>query len=155
MSDALPISPGAPAADARTVLLMSAPIPFIGVIAHHAWFVVEADGRTDRWEVWQHRNVGGMSCGHLHQNLQPAFADVGAGGVLQLATYEGDTATALTHRIETSPTRYPFCNRYVVWPGPNSNTWVAWVLNGCQAAGRSPLGWKLLGSGFANLIRNP
>ena len=35
-------------------------------------------------------------------------------------------------REDTSGTKtiesYPYCERYRYWPGPNSNTFVAWVL---------------------------
>jgi Protein of unknown function (DUF3750) len=43
---------------------------------------------------------------------------------------EGDQAAALIPAIENSIARYPHQQRgtYVVWPGPNSNTFVAWVV---------------------------
>ena len=40
----------------------------------------------------------------------------------------------------------PFCSRYYPWPGPNSNTFVAWVL--AQAGVEHRLGWRALGSNY-------
>jgi len=42
-----------------------------------------------------------------------------------------------------SAASYPFCGRYLAWPGPNSNTFVAWVLR--RADIRHRLGWMALG----------
>jgi Protein of unknown function (DUF3750) len=43
---------------------------------------------------------------------------------------DGDEATLLIPAIETSIQHYPFQKKgsYTVWPGPNSNTFVAWVV---------------------------
>ncbi len=43
---------------------------------------------------------------------------------------EGPEAAALIPRIEESIARYPYADRgsYRVWPGPNSNSFVAWVV---------------------------
>jgi hypothetical protein len=41
---------------------------------------------------------------------------------------------------------YPHCQTYRYWPGPNSNTYVAWVLR--QAGIDHPLGRLAVGKGF-------
>jgi Protein of unknown function (DUF3750) len=43
---------------------------------------------------------------------------------------EGEPAAALIPAIETQISAYPFSKRgsYAVWPGPNSNTFVSWVV---------------------------
>ena len=43
---------------------------------------------------------------------------------------EGAQAEALIPAIEASIARYPYSGRgaYRVWPGPNSNSFVAWVV---------------------------
>ena len=49
------------------VELRYAPLPLIGAIAVHYWFVVFDDaGACHRWEVWQTKNAGGISYGHVH-----------------------------------------------------------------------------------------
>ena len=47
---------------------------------------------------------------------------------------EGAEAAALIPRIEESIARYPFSGpgAYRVWPGPNSNSFVAWVVRNTQ-----------------------
>ncbi len=39
----------------------------------------------------------------------------------------GDEAEALIDNIEAAVARYPWKGEYTVWPGPNSNTFVAWL----------------------------
>ncbi len=45
-----------------------------------------------------------------------------------LKDVRGSGADALIDRIEAAVARYPFADRYRIWPGPNSNTFVAFVL---------------------------
>lgn len=45
-----------------------------------------------------------------------------------LADMRGDGVDAVIARIETAVRDYPFAGEYSVWPGPNSNTFTAWVL---------------------------
>ncbi|NQZ07507.1 MAG: DUF3750 domain-containing protein, partial [Algicola sp.] len=42
--------------------------------------------------------------------------------------WQGDKATVLAAILRDSPSRYPFKARYHYWPGPNSNTYVQWIL---------------------------
>jgi len=46
---------------------------------------------------------------------------------------------------------YPFCDRYLPWPGPNSNTFAAWVLE--QAGIEHALGWKAIGRNYGRRKR--
>jgi Protein of unknown function (DUF3750) len=68
---------------------------------------------------------------------------------------EGEAAAMLIPRIEASIARYPFqkAGSYTVWPGPNSNTFVSWVVRhttGLDAELSSvAVGKDWLGSGFA------
>jgi len=45
-----------------------------------------------------------------------------------LADKRGNGVDALIARIETAVRAYPYASEYTVWPGPNSNTFTAWVL---------------------------
>ncbi|MFU8816913.1 MAG: DUF3750 domain-containing protein [Pseudomonadales bacterium] len=126
--------------DAAVVELRAARIPFIGAIAHHHWFVVERE-RRDRWEVWQNAGAGGeCSWGHLHKNLLPADAGVGSGPSWVVKRWCGQAAGTLAARIERSPLTYPWCHKYHYWPGPNSNTYAQWVLDGALRLGRCGVG---------------
>jgi hypothetical protein len=146
-----------PATDGLLVELRAARIPFIGAIAHHHWLVVERSDRSgcrwqrDRWEVWQYPDFGGhLAAGHLHKNLLPADAGVGGGPSWVIAQWRGEQALSLTERIERSPTCYPWCSRYRYWPGPNSNTYVQWILGDDHRLGRCGVG-RGYGRGVARL----
>ena len=45
-----------------------------------------------------------------------------------IADLRGPAAAAAIPRIEQAVSAYPYAERYRVWPGPNSNTFVAYVL---------------------------
>jgi hypothetical protein len=104
--------------------LRYAPLPYIGAFAWHYWFVVSGH----RWEVWQTKNAGGASCiGHVHCDLKAPEDGVGGGPSRLAMTWDGEEARRILevlNRIDT----YPHCHRYHYWPGPNSNSFVAWVL---------------------------
>ena len=127
------------------VQLRYATLPFIGFIARHYWFVVfDESGECHRWEVWQRSNAGGVSVGHLHCDLKPPDAGVGGGPMHIAAEWKGDEARRLRKVLESSS--YPHCHRYRMWPGPNSNTFVAWVLR--KAGVEHNLGAKALGKRY-------
>lgn len=44
-----------------------------------------------------------------------------------LAEKRGPGAQALIERIDRAARNYPYAGQYSVWPGPNSNTFTAWV----------------------------
>lgn len=108
--------------------LYAAPIPGIEFLAIHPWFVVKTADSTSytRWEVWQ--DAGG-SFGHVRRNLQSAEADVGAGGAYVIAELQGAAAAAVVDFINTQSPTYPCRDNYVLFPGPNSNSYAQWVLD--------------------------
>jgi hypothetical protein len=125
------------------VELRYAPLPLIGAIAVHHWFVVyDEAGACHRWEVWQTPDAGGQSFGHVHCDLKPPEADVGGGPTRLAARWEGAEARRIAAVLERAE-RYPSRNRYRYWPGPNSNSFVAWVLR--EAGIRYALHWKGIG----------
>lgn len=104
--------------------------------AVHYWFAVGAAGTIDwqRWEVWQKPNCCPTSWGHVHLNLMPPDSAVGGGPCRINCEWRGAAARRIAAMLAT-PTEYPYWHRYHYWPGPNSNTYAAWVL---RAAGISP-----------------
>lgn len=122
--------------------LRAARIPVIGRIAHHYWLVI-LDGVPERWEIWQWRDAGGESWGHLHRNLLPYDQGVGNGPSWVVRRWRGEPAAELATRITQSPRIYPWRDRYLPWPGPNSNTFVRWVI-GDPAL----MGWQALGKHY-------
>ncbi len=117
------------------VELRAAAIPGLpGIFADHYWLLVlrGAEGNhfqeCDRWEVWQHSHRNDSSWGHLHKNLLPPCQGVGNGPSRLIHDWIGDEAKVFTEKIESSPSTYPFIQKYRYWPGPNSNTYVQWIV---------------------------
>jgi hypothetical protein len=113
--------------------------------AVHYWFVVWDSDGCHRWEVWQTKNAGGRSIGHLHCDLKHPDAGVGGGPARLAAQWTGDQAIAIKRVLEKAQA-YPFCQKYRYWPGPNSNTFAAWVLR--QAGVQHKLGPLALGKRY-------
>ncbi len=130
--------------DINTVSLWTTDIPNLGFIAEHHWFVINDAGQQTRWEVWQFANVItneiGESWDHLHRDLMPPEQGVRNGPAHKLQEWSGEAAAYLTDRIRKSPENYPWCSKYRYWPGPNSNTYVQWVLLGKHELSRKGLG---------------
>lgn len=71
-----------------------------------------------------------------------------------LGDIRGPGVDAIIQRIETAAREYPYPDRYHVWPGPNSNTFTAFILRRVPelrvdlpptAIGKDFLGWKSVG----------
>jgi len=132
------------------VRLMYASLPApLGVVAVHYWFnLLDPCGACERWEVWQRAHAGGLAFGHLHCNLKGPDEGVGGGPAVLVREWDGDSAFHLEEVLRKAQGIYPYRHHYRPWPGPNSNTFVAWVL---RQAGMEPslLSWKAIGKGFA------
>jgi len=115
------------------------------VLAVHCWLVVHDGPTCQRWEVWQTRNAGGCSIGHVHRDLKAPYDGVGGGRARIAAAWTGEQAGAIS-RVLDRARDYPHCERYLAWPGPNSNTFVAWVLR--EAGIVHPLGRKAFGRSY-------
>ena len=72
-----------------------------------------------------------------------------------LAELRGAQAAGLAPRIAAAARSYPWANEYTAWPGPNSNTFVAWILRAVPelqvdlpptAIGKDYLGDRVLAS---------
>jgi hypothetical protein len=71
------------------------------------------------------------------------------------ADKRGAEAAALIPRIEAAAKAYPYAGEYSAWPGPNSNTFVAWITRAVPelgadlpptAIGKDYLGGSIVGS---------
>lgn len=114
------------------VQLRAAKIPFIGYIAFHYWFVIQTGNITERWEVWQNQHRCQLSWGHLHLNLLQPHQGVGNGSSWIEQTWYGEDAEKLIKIIQKSPNTYIYNYLYRYYPGPNSNTYVQWILDQTQ-----------------------
>lgn len=135
-----------------TVELWYAPLPKpLTAIAWHHYFVVRrgttnTTKTTDRYEVWQTKNAGGESAGHVHKNLMGAERGVGGGAAVRVREWTGAEAERLARVLDAAFANYPHRERYLVFPGPNSNTFVGWVLS--EAGVRHRLDWRGIGRWF-------
>ncbi|BAQ66143.1 DUF3750 domain-containing protein [Geminocystis sp. NIES-3709] len=119
--------------------LRGAKIPFIGYIAVHYWFVI-IDDKQERWEIWQSQNLVSSSWGHLHKNLMGVTRGVGNGDSWLEKQWQGEEAQKLIRIIRSSPFNYPYNYLYRYYPGPNSNTYVQWILD--EGKINYPLSWR-------------
>ncbi|TWU05439.1 DUF3750 domain-containing protein [Allorhodopirellula heiligendammensis] len=131
-----------------SVDLWTARIPGLGRFAEHHWFVVCRERSADRWEVWQTATECETSWGHLHRNLMRPSSGVGNCPGRMIHRWTADDAVYLATRIESTPTVYPWNDRYRIFPGPNSNTYVQWVLGPLYT-----LGWRGFGRRYASPSR--
>lgn len=95
-----------------------------GILGAHTWIAVKERG-ADRYRVLQvTRWSGGVSFARM---ATPDRAWFGNEPVV-LEELRGPSAEAAITAIEEAAPHYPWRNEYRIWPGPNSNTFVAWML---------------------------
>ncbi|MGE0315714.1 MAG: DUF3750 domain-containing protein [Lautropia sp.] len=98
-----------------------------GAFAVHTWVATK---RTDASEYEVHHVLGWRAyrggSAVVSQRGPPDFRWFGAMPEL-LADVRGDAAAPLIGRIEAAIDAYPYADRYRAWPGPNSNTFVAFI----------------------------
>ena len=133
-----------------------------GAFGVHSWIAVKpanADAyivyEVTRWKLrWSDTSVS------IHRRA-PDARWFGAEPEL-LAEKRGAAAEALIGRIDYAARAYPHAGEYSAWPGPNSNTFVAWITRAVPelevdlpptAIGKDFLGGRMLssapsGSGF-------
>lgn len=128
------------------VELRQAGVPFLGRVAVHYWFNIKDGDRTERWEVWQTPDRNWQSVGHLHRNLLKPEVGVGGGLARLERLFSGAEAQRLARVLRSSWAHYPFRHQYRYFPGPNSNTYVAWILR--EAGIDHDLSWKGVGKAF-------
>lgn len=99
-----------------------------GYFGVHTWIAVKERGAAEYtvYEVngWRLRRSG-SSVAISHRAADSRW--FGALPVL-LAEQRGDGVDAMIERIESAASEYPYADTYRVWPGPNSNTFTAFVL---------------------------
>ena len=97
-----------------------------GAFGVHTWVAVKAAGETEYtvYEVvgWRLRWAENVV---VVRNRAPTHW-FGAQGELY-AEKRGAGVEALIERIDQAAKAYPYAKTYSVWPGPNSNTFTAWI----------------------------
>jgi hypothetical protein len=102
-----------------------------GAIAVHSWIVVKAENE----QVWRRYDVAGWG-NPVRLNWWPPDLWFGEHGKVVL-DIGGAQAQALIPRIDAAIKSYAYANAgdYRIWPGPNSNTFVATVLRAIPEVG--------------------
>lgn len=98
-----------------------------GAFAVHSWIATKERDAADYtvYQVvgWRHYR------GYPSLSIGPDTPDrhwFGARPML-LAHFQGAEAERLIGKIDNAARAYPFAEQYVMWPGPNSNSFTAWV----------------------------
>ncbi len=133
------------------LFLCPACIPFC--FASHPWFVSNQKGVLTRWEILHTPNKD-KNMGHLHTNHFPPFQGIGMWPFPSqhhwkskcLWKAEGPLAEKINNFLSKSLQTYPFINQYSL-TGPNSNTYVQWVLNHFPEF-NTKLPWNAIGKTF-------
>ncbi len=98
-----------------------------GAFGVHTWIALKPEG-ADGWKVlevlgWRARS-GRRTV--VESARLPDSRWFGSDPEL-LLDVRGDDAAALVAPILAAAAAYPHADRYAIWPGPNSNTFVAWL----------------------------
>jgi hypothetical protein len=99
-----------------------------GAFGIHPWIAVKRSGASE-WTTYQligWRSLRGGDGVVESTTDAPDRRWYGAEPML-LAQRRGPDVDALIDRIEDAARRYPWSRSYRLWPGPNSNTFVAWI----------------------------
>ena len=99
-----------------------------GWFAVHPWIAIKEENaiKYQVYEVigWQVRQ--GLPAIRQYQTSTPDRYWYGSKPEL-LLSIKGDKAAMLIPKIQKAIALYPWANEYSVFPGPNSNTFVAWI----------------------------
>ena len=98
-----------------------------GKFAIHTWIATKAAGAADYniyqvigWRLRRGRSVVSTTQG------DPAKPWFGSPAIL-LHDVRGRAAAALIADVEQAVRDYPYAREYTMWPGPNSNSFLAWI----------------------------
>lgn len=99
-----------------------------GAFGIHTWIAVKKKDAKQYvvyqvigWNLYRHRST--VSVDYVEA---PDFSWFNAPAVL-LHELRGSRAESVIDRIRTAVAAYPYAHKYRVWPGPNSNTFTAFI----------------------------
>lgn len=121
-----------------------------GWFAIHTWIAAKGAGEASYtvYEVIGWRASRGLPVVRIEQD----FADrywYGAAPRL-LKEHKGEKAEALIKAVDQAARAYPWPNEYKAFPGPNSNTFIAWIGRQVPELGLD-LPFSAIGSGYVGL----
>ena len=102
----------------------------------HTWIAVKPSGASKPYTVYEviGWRLRWTDSALAVRNRAPDARWFGAEPEL-IAERRGPGVDALIARIEKAANAYPWAGEYTLWPGPNSNTFTAWVLRSVPELG--------------------
>lgn len=121
-----------------------------GWFAVHTWMALKAENANEYtvYEVVGWRVDQGLPALREIKTTTPDRYWYGA-KPRRVLYIEGTDATRLIPQVEAAIAAYPYANQYTLFPGPNSNTFPAWVGKQVPALGLE-MPFSAIGSGYAN-----
>ena len=118
-----------PAAHAPAIVQVYAARAFSwrGAFGVHTWISAKKTNEPEYtvYEVIGWRVRSGLPAVVIHQEAPDRYWFGNKPTIL--AELRGDGVDDVIDRIDAAARAYPYKNRYTVWPGPNSNTFTAWL----------------------------
>ena len=143
--------------DQYQIFIFSSPVPLPFSIAAHSWIVINIKGNLKRWEILFWPNQCKTSWEHLHLNVKLPwegwevlpFLKLNFSSKLigKIEGKKGSLAEKMTSWIDKNAKIYPYSVKYHAFPGPNSNTFIQWILNKFPESGLK-LQWNAFGKGY-------
>ena len=98
-----------------------------GLFAIHTWFAVKKAGAANytTYQVVGWRLNRGLPALSVQEDIPDRYW-FGSEPEL-LLEYRGDEAGIMIEKLDKAARSYPFPNEYTLWPGPNSNSFSAWI----------------------------
>ena len=114
--------------DAVVAILSARAWGWRGAFAVHTWVVVKPKGasRYDRFEVVGWGVQQGVRA--VRENMRPPDSPWAGNPPKIVELVTGKPAELAIPKIRQAIASYPYPERYVIWPGPNSNTFVAYIV---------------------------
>ncbi|MBF9000713.1 DUF3750 domain-containing protein [Vibrio nitrifigilis] len=121
-----------------------------GWFAIHTWIAVKPEKAAEYtvYEVVGWRLKRGLPALHHYQTSTPDRFWYGS-KPKKLLELRGQKAAQLIPQIESQAEHYPWAEQYTLFPGPNSNTFPAWIAKQIPDLGLD-LPFSAIGSGYAD-----
>ncbi|MDX1975912.1 MAG: DUF3750 domain-containing protein [Rickettsiales bacterium] len=98
-----------------------------GIFASHCWFAVKAKGASEYtvYQIVGWRNYRGLPALSIAKDVPDRnWYNQTPKVILDV---RGEKAEALIPKIDAAAKAYPYAHPYTLWPGPNSNTFPAYI----------------------------
>lgn len=144
------IAPDATSTQEAVVQFYAAPAwGWRGWFAVHTWIAAKKTGEDSYtvYEVIGWRQRRGLPVVRIEQDAPDRYWFGERPEVL--ADFRGAGIDSIIQKIETAAQSYPWSNTYKAFPGPNSNTFTAWVIGQIPELD-VPLPFSAIGSGYAD-----